>query len=160
MVGGGGEGTVVVDVLAGDGGSGVDALGGLMGGGARLKLGEMGCLLGFGVFGVLMADLAVLCWDEVVGVFLRKAFLVGDRLDSGVVVILVHFTVDGLCGLLVAVRLYLLFGDGRANCFVDIGAVALVGSEITDGFFGGLHLGYVVNVSLDEIMVDSREYCC
>lgn len=140
----------MVDMLAGDGGGGAGTVGGLVGGAGGLKLGEVGGLLGFRVLRVFMADLAVLGGNEIVSVLLGKAFLVGDRLDGGMVVILVDFTVDGLCRLLVAVGLHLLLGDRRADCFVDIGAVALVGGELADGVLGGLHLGCVVNMYLDK----------
>lgn len=75
------------------------------------------------------------------GVLLRQLFLVRDGLDCGVIVILVHLAVDCLCSLLMAMRLHLLLDDSGADGFVNIGSMSLVGGEMADGFFGGLHNG-------------------
>lgn len=67
----------------------------------------------------------------------------GDRLDRGVMMVLVDFTVDRLCGFLMTMRLHLFLGDSRTDRFVDIGAVSLVRGKIADGLFCCLHLGCV-----------------
>jgi len=95
--------------------------------------------LGFGVVGIFVADLTVLGGDQVVSVLLREDLLVGNWLDCGVVVILMHLTVYSLNNLLMSMGLDGLLDHCRSDMLVDCGGVALLGGEVVDSIFGGLH---------------------
>lgn len=140
--------TMMMNVLAGDGWGSGDAVCCFLGGAAGLELGELGLDLRFGLLWVLVDDLSVLSGDHVVGVLLGQFLFVGDGLHCGVGVVLMDLTIDRLGGFLVAVRFDLLLDDGRLDCLVHIGMVALVGGELGDGFLGGLHGG-----EMDQVCV-------
>jgi hypothetical protein len=139
-----GEGVLamVVDVLAGDGGGGGDALCGLLGGATGLELGEVGFDVGFGSLGVFMVNLAVFRRDYVVSMLLRESLLMGDGLHGGVGVVLVDLAVDRLGCLFMTMRLDGLLCHSRSDCLVHMSRVTLVGGEVGNGFLGSLHYGW------------------
>lgn len=71
--------------------------------------------------GVAVVVLAVLNSDHIVGVSFRQNLAVLNWLDGGVVVVLVHLTVDGSLSLLVFVLLDSLADDGGGNFLVHGG---------------------------------------
>lgn len=85
----------MVDVLAGNDGSDVGGLLSVSAGGGVLELGTLLRQTPLVLLGVVVVDLAVLNWDDVVVVSLREDLSVLDRLDRGVVVVLVNLLVDG-----------------------------------------------------------------
>jgi hypothetical protein len=93
----------------------------------------LGCRL------VVMVELAMFSRKDVVGVLLWKTFLVGKRLYCGVVVMLMHFTVDSLSGFLVAVRLDGFMCHGGDDSFFDCGMVAPIAGEFLNGCFCCIH---------------------
>lgn len=65
-----------------------------------------------------------------------------DRLDSGVVVILMNFFVHSGCHVLVPLRLDVFLRNSLAGVLVDGGRVfSILGDEVMDGLFGFLHDG-------------------
>lgn len=113
----------VVNVLASNGwssGSGVLGLADLTG---VLELSALSLKAGLHVVIVAVVDLLVLDRSDVVGVLLWQNLTVLDRLDGGVVVVLVHLTVDGSLSLLVLGAGDVLLLDSWGNRLVDGGVV-------------------------------------
>ncbi len=108
----------MVNVLASDdgrGGAGLD--------GPALDAGipELGCLLAElrrDIVTLAVVVLTNLDGSDLVNVGLRDDLAGEDRLDGGVVVVLVDLLVDSLLDLLVAALLYRLMGDGRGHLLV------------------------------------------
>lgn len=133
---------VVVPVLASNdrvdltSGAAVDASGGV--GVASLLLGEAS--LNLVVVTVLVA--AMLDGDDVGVMLLRKDLTVGNRLLSGVVVILVNLLVDSGSVLLVLGLLDGLVLNGRGDLLVDGGVVVTRRlHEVLDSSLCGIHDG-------------------
>ena len=80
---------------------------------------------------ITMTELSVLDGDHVVLVLFRKDFAVFDWLDRGMVVVLVHLTVDGGLSFFMADLCDLLVHNGRSHFLVDSGVMmtSLVPSE-------------------------------
>jgi hypothetical protein len=102
---------VVVHMLACDGGGGR---------GRMLRLVDCAGIFELGLFGgetfldvgvVAVLDVAVLDAGHLVGMFFWENLAVLDRLDGGVVVVLVDFSVDGCGGFLVSSGSYMLLLD-------------------------------------------------
>lgn len=92
---------MVVDVLASDGrGSGLCVVGFLNTSGV-LEMTKFGRESLFGFSLVLVVEFSFFGGQDVVGVLLRKSFLVRQGLDGGVVVMLMNLTVNSLGGFLV-----------------------------------------------------------
>lgn len=83
----------------------------------------LGCELTLHLIVVVVFVGAVLDWDHVVVVLLRELCLVVDRLDRGVVVVLVNFLVDRRLDVLMFSAVDGLVSDGRGNLLVDGGVV-------------------------------------
>lgn len=130
---------VVVDVLAHDLGCGRFGVLRFVGGGGVGELADFGGHASLDGVVVAVVEFSAFHWYQVVGVLLGQDFFVGNRLDCGVVVVLVHLTVDCLCGFLVAVRLDGLTGHRRLDNLFDLGVMTLSVSELVNSFFGGLH---------------------
>lgn len=84
-----------------------------------------------GLFVTVMV-LPVLDGNNVVSVLLRKDFAVFDGLDGGMVVVLVHLTVDGGLSFLMANLCNLFVHNGRRHLLVDSGVMvtSLVPNEV------------------------------
>lgn len=124
--------TYVVDVLAGDcwcssgGASSIDGPCGAL---------ELGCLCGelaLNRVGVVMVELSLLNWSNVVVVVLSLDSCVLHWLNSGVVVVLVNLLVDGGGDLILVRPCDSLVGDCR-SC-------------------GGVHLSVVLAVVTEEVL--------
>lgn len=111
----------------------------LVGCGRVLELGSFGGEAGFSLAFVVMVEFAVFDWDHVVGVLLGEDLLVLQRLDSGVVVVLVYLAVDGLGDVFMAGGLDGLGGYGWVDDLLNVGVVAMTAGELADGGFGGFH---------------------
>ena len=114
---------VVVDVLARNGGRNGLALASAAFGTGVLELETLlfETSLDGGIVTVVL--LALLDGGHLVNVFLRENFTVLDRLDRGVVVILVDLTVDGGGGLLMTVLGDVLLDYGRGDLLVHGGVI-------------------------------------
>lgn len=78
---------------------------------------------GFDSIGIAMLMVTFLDGDDVVMMFLGKDFTVLDRLNGGVVMVLVDLTIDGSRGLLVTLLNDGLVHDGGSNLLVNGGVV-------------------------------------
>ena len=78
---------------------------------------------GFDSIGIAMLMVTFLNRDDVVMMFLGKDFAVMDRLNGGVVMVLMDFTVDGSSGLLVTLLNDGLVDDSGSNLLVDSGVM-------------------------------------
>jgi len=82
----------------------------------------------------------VLYRNKVVVVLLGKSLLVGNGLDSCMMVLLVNLLVKGSGYTLMLVRLDVLLSDVRLNVFVNSGSVlSVVGKEARNGLLCFLH---------------------
>ena len=117
---------VVVNVLTGNGGcNGVALTDAALGTGAlELQALLLKTSLDSGIVTVVL--LALFDGGHLVDVLLRENFTVLDRLDRGVVVVLVDFTVDGGGGLLMTVLGDVLVDYGRGDLLVH-GSVIVTG---------------------------------
>lgn len=105
-----------------------------------LELSTLGLEAGLHVVIVAVVDLLVLNSGDVVGVLLWENLAVLDRLDRGVVVVLVHLTVDGSLGLLVLGAGDVLLLDSWGNRLVDGGVVvSRLGHEGVDSLLSLVH---------------------
>lgn len=131
---------MMVDVLASDGrGSGLSVVGfldTLM----VLEVTEFGSESLLGLMLVLVVEFSFFGGQDVVGMLLRKSFLVRQRLNGGVVVMLMNLTVNSLGGFLVEVRLDGLSSDGGVDRLIDGGVVAPVAGDLVDGGSSCFHL--------------------
>jgi len=90
---------------------------------------------------IAVTVLPMLDGDNVVHMLFGKDFAVFDRLDRGMVVVLVHLTVDGGLSFLMANLYDLLLHNGRSHFFVDSGVmVTSLVHEVTDGSLRFLHV--------------------
>lgn len=105
-----------------------------------LELGSFGgeALLNMVVVAVL--DVAVLDADDVVRVLFGEDLAVLNGLNGGVVVVLVHFTVDGRLRLFMAGGGDCLVLDGGVHGLVNGGTVlSILGKKLSDGCLCFLH---------------------
>jgi hypothetical protein len=130
---------VMVHMFASDGRGSILCVVDLLSARRIFEVAQMGGELLLGIVFVVMVEFSVLCRQEVVRVLLWKVFLVLDRLDRGMVVVLVNFTVNRLGCFLVAVRSDSFTGDGGIDTFFHSGMVTSVGSDLPDGCFGCVH---------------------
>ena len=78
---------------------------------------------GFDSIGIAMLMMAFLDGDDVVMMFLGKDFAVMDRLNGGVVMVLMDLTIDGSSSLLVTLLNDVLVDDSGSNLLVDSGVM-------------------------------------
>lgn len=114
---------VVVHVLTGDDGSGGAGVLALDARGLVAVPGLLGGELALDLILVVVLVRAVLDRHHVVVVLLRELSLVADRLDRGVVVVLVNLLVNGGLDVLVLGTVDGLVGHGRGNLLVNGGVV-------------------------------------
>lgn len=114
---------VVMDVLAGDDGSGRAGLGYLALNAPVDELSGLTLEAGSDVLGAAVLEVPVLDSSELVLVLLRQDLTVEHGLHGGVVVVLVDLLVDGGLDLLVEVLVDGLVGDGGSDLLVDGGVV-------------------------------------
>lgn len=113
----------MVNVLASDHWS--DRVG-LLGTGINTLVLELKTFLletGLDGLGVAMNVFTVLDRDYVVSVLLRQHLAVLYGLYRSVIMILMHFTIDGGLSLLMTVLAYFLFHNGRGDLLVDSGVM-------------------------------------
>lgn len=91
----------------------------LVDGAVALELGSFLFQTGFDRLGIAMLMMTLLDGDDVMVVFFREDLAVLDGLDGGVVVVLVHLTVDGSGGLLVTFLNNVFVHNRRGNLFVN-----------------------------------------
>lgn len=101
---------------------------------------ELGAYTALSLLLIVVAELAVLSWEQVVLVLLRQDLLCSDRLDGGVVMVLVNLTVDGGCDLLVLNGLDNLLDDGGVNDLVHLGDGTAVTGDVLDCLSSGVHV--------------------
>ena len=114
---------VVVDVLASNHRCDSVCVYGFRDDALILELGSLTCETGLDLSSVAVLESAVLNSYEVVGVLLGKDLTVGDRLDRGVVVILVDLLVNGSGDLLVLGRPDGLVKNSGCDALVNGGVV-------------------------------------
>ena len=131
---------VVVNVLALNAWCGSCCMSGLvrMGGVLKLSSFSLQSLANFMV--VAVVEFLVDDRLHLVMMLLREDFLMLDRLDCCVVVVLVDLTVDGLGELLMAGGLDVLVRDSCGDALGDIGGMASLASEACDCGLCFLHL--------------------
>jgi hypothetical protein len=130
---------VMMDMLASHGGSGRLCMMGLFNDSVILEVSHLGCDSLLGVSCIVMVELSFLGRKDVVGMLLWQFLLVLEGLDGGVVVMLVHFTVNGLCGFFMANRLDGLLSDGRADGLLDRGVVTSLAGDLVNCCSGCFH---------------------
>lgn len=101
---------------------------------------------------ITMTELPVFDGDDVVLVLFRKDFAIFDWLDRGMVVVLVHLTVNGGLSFFMANLCDLLVHNGRCHFLVDGGVMvtSLVPGEVNV-------LVYLIWKTYKDSKVDSRE---
>jgi len=87
-----------------------------------------------------VSELSLNLRNDVVNVLLRCNLSVCDRLDSGVVMMLVNFSVNSLLSLLVSVWLDNFLNNGGVHNLVDIGSVTSSAGDLADCCSCCLHL--------------------
>lgn len=102
---------------------------------------------------VVVVELAVFNGDHVMGMLLGQYLLMLQGLHGCVVVVLVDFTVNSLCDILMTSGLDSLGGDGRVDDLLDVGLVAMSACEIADGGFGRLHCDDSVGINVNDLSV-------
>ena len=130
---------VVVGVFTGHDGEIGAGVGCLVGDGGVLECRRYFSNLALSQVVIVVFELLVFDWDEVVGMNLWTDFLVREGLDGGVVVVLVNFTIDGGCEVLVPCGLDRLLCDCWSYCLGNVCDMAFPGGEFGNGFPGGLH---------------------
>ena len=110
---------VVMDSLASHSWSSYLAMRGFMGFRRVLEAAELRRYSCLGILIVLMSELFVFDGDHVMMVLLREGLLVADWLNSGMVVVLVDFSVHCLGDILMSVRVDSFLCDGRVHNFVN-----------------------------------------
>lgn len=124
---------VVVDVLAGNDGSGGAGLGDLALNALVRELSSLTLKTSSYLLRVAVLEMPVLDAGKLVLVLFREDLAVEDGLHRGVVVVLVNLLVDGGLDLLMEVLVEGLVGDGGSDLFVDGGVmVAGLGHELAD----------------------------
>ena len=78
---------------------------------------------GFDCIGIAMLMVTFLDGNDVVMMLFGKDFTVYNRLNGGVVMVLVDLTIDGSGGLLVTLLDDVLVDDGGSNLFVNSGVM-------------------------------------
>lgn len=124
---------VVVNVLARHSWQGRGSLSRWLNDATVLELAELSSYPLRGLSFIVMSESLLDGVDKVVRVLLWKRLLVSDWLNSGVVVMLVHLSVDGLDCLLMSVWLDGLGSDGGVDYLIDIGLVATIAREVGNG---------------------------
>jgi len=114
---------VVVDVLAGNDGSGGTGLGDLALNALVRELSSLTLKTRSYLLRVAVLEMPVLDTGKLVLVLLREDLTVEDGLHRGVVVVLVNLLVDGGLDLLMEVLVEGLVGDGGSDLLVDGGVV-------------------------------------
>lgn len=95
----------------------------------------------FGVIMVPMIDASVLDRTKIVMVLFWKYLLVMDRLNGVVVVVLVHFLVDGCVDFLMLMRLHRLVHDRWGDIVMGCGVVVTrLAHKVADSCFCLVHL--------------------
>ena len=149
---------VVVDVLAADLGTGVATAGGLVGDGGVLEAGGLSSELVTDGLPVAVIDCLMLDADEVVGVLVGEVLRDLDRLNDGVVVVLVDLLVKGVGDLLVLVGADVFIRDDLEDGLIDRSVVfPVVGNELDDllvGVVGGAHAAGAVADAVGAGLVD------
>lgn len=86
-----------------------------------------------------MVELSLLDRKLIVSVFLWEDLLVRERLDGGMMVMLMSLAINCLSDVLVASWLHGFAGDRSADALVDLRGMATFAGEIGDGFLCRLH---------------------
>lgn len=133
---------VVMDMLADCNWGSRLRLSGLLSGGGVLELAKLGAHPSMRLCLVVVLELPFNLRNKVMSVLLGKCLFMSDWLNSSVIVMLMDFSVNGLCAFLMAMRLDGFRGDCWAHVFIDIGSVTGLARELVDGVSGSFHIGY------------------
>ena len=110
-----------------------------MGDGRVLEFGSFRLELGPNIRFIAMFEGSFLDWDDVVFMLFRQDLSVMDRLDSGVVMVLMNLPLDGSGNILMMMRLGMLFGDGGGDRLVNGGSVTRLANEVLYGLLCFVH---------------------
>jgi hypothetical protein len=123
---------MVVNMLASDSGSSRLGSPGRLDNFGVLEMGQI-CLYSLScLMLIVMTELAVLGRKDVVNMLLRQNLLVLERLNGGMVMVLMNFTVDSLSSFFVSHRLDHLADDGGVDGLFDGGDMTAVASQFID----------------------------
>jgi hypothetical protein len=136
---------MMVNVLALDSGCSGCCMSGFVGMGGVLELGSLTLESLASLVVIAVMELLVDHILHLVMVLFRENLLVLNRLDSGVVVVLVDLTIDSLGELLMARRFDVLVGDSWGNALGHVGSVASFAREACDCGLCFVHFNLNVN---------------
>lgn len=131
---------MMVNVLTSDRRSSSLCVAHLLGRPVVFEMTKLSVELHLGVFRIVMVILSFFAREDVVGVLLGQPFLMLERLDCGVVMVLMNLTVDSFSGLLVTMWSNGLSSHGGVDGFLDGGVVAPIASDLLNGCFGCFHI--------------------